>query len=353
MPDDANNSGSPARARALAWLRALDRTPASAHEALALAVHAVLLAHGFRDVALPDAPANAFDEQNQQPSRLRDDWGAGGWGGRYRHARSALEFEVRATPLGARLRVTGAHDAEGGDAATLDLPVADHYAAEGEQAHWTDALRDVDATATLVLVNVAHRLVPDAAKEGYEAAAPPVGSSGAGSSGAANGGGGAERNPPASMQPRPLYEDDPLRAGPVRGGPGYPYPGIPGMTPGFPGMPGGEPGFGADDLMPQFPLGPGGGLGGGLGGNLMGPGNFPGMGPRPGGRGGYPVGPRGPGFPGGPGGVPGGGHGRGGRFPGQGPVPGARYDPMGPGGVGPDNNIERPPDDDPPSGMYW
>ena len=68
------------------------------------------------------------------------------------------------------------------------------------------------------------------------------------------------------------------------------------------------------------------------GGNLMGPRNFPGVpGVRPRPRGMPP-------------GVP----------------PGARYDPMGPGGLGPDNDIDLPPgrnmrdpDEEPPPGMYW
>lgn len=321
----SSNTPTPAAAtRALEWLRALRRTPRDAHEALALTVHALLLGHGFRD-----ADVDAGSE-----STVREDWGVGGYGGRYRHARSALTFEVRATPLGTRLRVTGVHDAaQDDDVATLNLPVATHYvesAADG--AHWTDGLQDLNAVATLVLIQVAHRLVPGAAKEGYEA-----GTQAAASSSNAQ----PQQAPPPMPAPQylPPPDNDPLRIGPVRGGP---RPLVPPYGPeGFPAA----DGFGQDDLMPALPrmpgfgsvggIGMGGGFGrggGGMGGgNLMGPRNF-----MPPFRGQAPM-----------------GRGRGGLPPGV--PPGARYDPMGPGGVGPDNNIERPPpdDDDPPSGMYW
>lgn len=342
MANDDDSAGSaptsPAATRALEWLRSLSHTPRNPQEALALAVHALLLGHGFRDA---DVDAEGADDA-ARPARLHIDWGVGGYGGRYRHARSALVFEVRATPLGARLRVTGAHDAaaRNDDVATLDLPVATHYIAPPEEAPWTDGLRDLDAAATLVLVQVAHRLVPDAAKEGYEAGASSN-DNGAGSAAA------RPAPPPARMPPPPMpdYDNDPLRIGPVRGGPRNPF--LPPYGPGGVPAPGG---FGSDDLMPQMPRMPGfggghfgggmgGGIGGGMGGgNLMGPRNF-----MPPNRGGHPM----------RGGPPMFGTGRG-RLP-PGVPPGARYDPMGPGGVGPDNTIERPPpdDDDPPSGMYW
>jgi len=200
-----------------------------------------------------------------------------------------------------------------------------------------------------VLVRIAHRLVPDAAKEGYEDGAASTNENnenGASSSAAAA----APRVTPRPMpgpRPTPIMDDgnnnDPLRIGPIRGPPRMPHQPFPGgMMPGMPGMPGG---FGSDDLVPGGGVGPPmwGPRGGAMGGNLMGPRNFPGMG-----------GGRGMGGMGGMAGIPGLGRGRGRGLPGRVP-PGARYDPMGPGGVGPDNDIERPPpeDDDPPAGMYW
>lgn len=296
---------SSASERAQAWLRALGRSPRDGHEAVALLVHALLLGHGFRDADV---------DTEREGSHLRADWGVGGYGGRYRHERSALTFEVRATPLGARLRVTGVHDAAEDDA-TLDLRVAYYYDVDGANPDWQERLTRVDDAATLVLINIAHKLVPDAAKEGYESQAA---STSAGTSADAAAGAGSSSNPTPAPQPGPRptppsYEDDPLRVGPVRGG-------VP-MFPGYPGGGGGVPAFGRDDLMPQMPGPPqwgprgGGGMGGG---NLMGPRNFPPHGVG-GGVGGVPR----PGFP---------------RVP-----PGARYDPMGPGVPGhPDLDSQGP-----------
>ncbi len=306
-----NNTPS-ASVGAIAWLRALRHSPRDAHEALALYVHALLLGHGFRDA-----------EDDVAPDALRAGWGVGGYGGTYRHARSAMNFEVRATPLGARLRVTAVHDAAD-DVATLDLRVADYYDAEQDAADWVDRLRRVDDAATLVLVNIAHRLVPDATKAGYEQGA----ASSAASSSDTRGGGAAQPRPqPAPRPAPPVVHDDPLRIGPVRGGPRMPR---------IPVNPLVDPGFGSDDLLPQMPggaplFGP---RGGAMGGNLMGPRNFhPGLGqPR-----------------------------RGGRLP-AGVPPGARYDPMGPNEPDFDellppgtNPGPRPPGggDDRPPHMYW
>lgn len=323
---DRNENGEEgsAAATAVTWLRACGRTPRDAPEAVALLVHALLLRHGFRAV-----------DTAETATTVPENWGVGGYGGRYRHARSALTFEVRGTPLGGRLRITGIHDAATADdeIVTLDLTVADHYTGTGAPAadSWTDNLQRVQDAATLVLVRIAHRLVPDAAKEGYEDGAASTNSGGQGASSSAE-----PRVTPRPMpgpRPTPILDDDhdPLRIGPIRGPPRMPMPG---------GIPGG---FGSDDLVPGGGIGPPvwGPRGGAMGGNLMGPRNFPGVG---GGRGM-------PGMPG-RGGLPGLGRGRG--LP-PGVPPGARYDPMGPGGVGPDNDIERPPpdDDDPPAGMYW
>lgn len=333
---NSNGEEGSAAATAVTWLRSCGRTPRDAPEAVALLVHALLLRHEFRSV-----------DTAEDATTVPEDWGVGGYGGRYRHVRSALTFEVRTTPLGGRLRVTGIHDAATADdeIVTLDLTVADHYIGEGEPAAetWTENLQRVQDAATLVLVRIAHPLVPDAAKEGYEDGAAANSNTNSDGQAAASSSSSAPRVTPRPMpgpRPTPIMDDDhdPLRIGPIRGPPRMPMPGMPRQP--FP-MPGGMPGgFGSDDLVPGGGIGPPvwGPRGGAMGGNLMGPRNFPGTG---GGRGM-------PGF----GGLPGGGRGRG--LPGRVP-PGARYDPMGPGGVGPDNDIERPPpdDDDPPAGMYW
>lgn len=374
------------------WLSRVAHTPSTAHEALAMAVHGLLVTHGFRPAEV--APSAA--ESEAAAPRMPAAWGEAGYGGRYRHARSAMTFDVRAVAVGPRLVVHATAVEDDEVLHTLELRVAEYVregadfaaaaTAEGgggeEEAGWAGVFLRAEDLATLVQVNVAHRLVPDAAKDGYEAAAD-AGTAGAASSAQSVPSRDAEaRRPPPPQRPE-LPDDDPLRVGPPRrpvpagGG----YGGYGGMGGGMGGGIGG--GFGGDDLLaPGLPGGVGGrpapGFGGGMGGNLMGP--------------------RHPGFGGGIGGIGGGGGmggpfggGRGGGLP-PGVPPGARFDPYGPpdpaagfgprgvgpgpglpggrgggrgGGPGsgvPDNDIELPaPDDDerqagpgaPPPDMYW
>lgn len=279
-PTDASPPSSVARA--LAWLQSR-AAPSTREEALALFVHALLLAHGFRPRGTAaDASADALPRE----------WGAAGYGGRYAHSRSSLTFDIRATRVGRRLVVNAVALEDDGEMHTLPLVVDDFVAEDGP---WEDRLLRRDDVATVVQVQIAHRLVPDAAKEGYEQAAQ-----GAGGGGAQTARAGSASARPAPYAPR---LEDPLRVG----GPRLPGAWVP------PAVGGGE--YGRDDLLapglPQVGRGRGLGIGGGMGGNLMGPGNFPG---RLGvGRGIRP----------------------------QGVPPGARFDPYLP--FGPDNDMERPP----------
>lgn len=394
----------------LSWLTRLGHVPSDGHEALALAVHGLLVQHGFRPAEVPaggenegqsssgrleegnDTSASSAADSEQQAKRntlpvLPGQWGSAGYGGRYRHHRSAMTFDVRAVAMGPRLIVHAAAVEDDERMHTLELRV-DRYVHDGNATNWS-ALRQYEQTnpgqgsgdrmrpweeifenlrdlATLVQVNIAHRLVPDAAKDGYEATAEADVPGTSRSSGDNESGGVS-----SGRRPVPRYggieddERDPLRiGGPMRPGMG-PY-GIPGVG----GIGGGRSPFdlGHDDLLaPGLPRGFG-GVGGGIGGGEMG-GNL--------------MGPRHPAFAGGGGGVggvfgPRNGQGR--RPPGV--PPGARFDPYGPpvptpdhdggsrdrqppprqGFVGePDNDIERPPPPDnehelpgpPPDHMYW
>lgn len=345
--------------QALNWLAAHSPPPSSAPEALALYIHALLLTHGFRPAETP-SPSTP----DALPETLPSTWGTA-WGGRYRHQRSALTFDIRLTTVGARLVMHAVVAEDDADLHTAELRVADFVdegavmtrEGDGEAAvDWGRVLRRVDDVATVVQVQIAHRLVPDATKEGYEEGVHTIeeegrrtgGGSASGMAGRIPGGGEREgggrmgplgplRGEPGLIDP---LRDDPLRDDPLRIG-GRRYPGV--------------GGFGRDDLVaPGLPGGPGGmfgGMGGGMGGNLMGPGNFPGMGM---GR----------------------GRGRGDGRP-EGVPPGARFDPYGP--VVPDNDIEGMPGfedehglglgggrgrgrgaprgggfgEGPPTGMYW
>lgn len=376
----------------LSWLSAVGHVPSNSHEALALAVHGLLVQHGFRpeDAAVDDEvrPTGEQDGTGEntgegdatndttpvapatpQP-RLPNEWGAAGYGGRYRHHRSSLTFDIRAVAVGPRLVVHGTTVENDETLNTLELRV-DTYVRDGvdlaglatrdgdAQTNWADVFDRTNDLATLVQVNIAHRLVPDAAKAGYEAG--PAAAAQSASAGSA-----ARAAPTRADDPSPLRDDRFRRREPPMG--------MPRMPPGYGDGDFGGIGVGHDDLVaPGLPM-PGGmfGGGGGFGGPL-------------GGGGGNLMGPRHPGF-GGPGGVfPGGGVG-GGRLPPGAVPPGARFDPFGPpdpyagygpGGPGmrqpprggatgpgsgvPDNDIERPPapdgdgeaDDPPPPDMYY
>lgn len=318
---------------ALAWLNAHAPEPSDAHETVALAIHALLLFHDFRPSQTTATGGNdGGTEGNNDPNSNETDsgtitsnnlplgWGGAGYGGEYRHERSAMTFDIRGVRMGRRLVVHAAAGEDDSRMYTVDIRV-DEFLAQG-QAPSTDAseqtsenastwhnLARIDDLATLVAVQIAHRLVPDGAKHGYEDGASNTSSASNDASSARN------RPDPGSIRPlpgvggllppgyRPVptgpeHGEDPLRIGPVR----QPAPRFPGL-PRMPIM----PGFGRDDLiLPDLD----GGLGGrgmfGPGGNLMGPGHF--------------------------------GHGPG-RLP-PGVPPGARFDPYGPT---PDRDIERPP----------
>lgn len=271
---------------ALAWLRD-QPLPATRAETLAYYVHALLLSHGFRPSGTPLSASGA------PPSTLPAEWGAAGYGGRYAHARSSLTFDIRATAVGARLVVHGVALEDPGEMHTLPLEI-ERFVGEGEG--WAERLARREDVATVVQVQIAHRLVPDAAKEGYEQAASAR--EGAEGVGAARGANGQTRYVPVPMAPgMGVGGEEPLRIGGVR---------RPGDLLGV----GGDGAFGRDDLVAPGLPDVGGGFGG-VGGNLMGPRNFPGrMGV---GRGLRP----------------------------QGVPPGARFDPYTP--FGPDNDMERPP----------
>lgn len=94
--------------------------PTTADGALALLVHALLVHHGFR--AAQTAPPTAGDG-SPPAAVLPTDWGVGGWGGRYKHTRSAREYEIRSVRLGGVLSVVGVAVGEEAKPARVDLTI--------------------------------------------------------------------------------------------------------------------------------------------------------------------------------------------------------------------------------------
>mmetsp|Transcript_4820 Transcript_4820/g.8412 ORF Transcript_4820/g.8412 Transcript_4820/m.8412 type:complete len:316 (-) Transcript_4820:190-1137(-) len=299
------------------WLsEGVGRGPIDRHEALALLVHAFLVRHGFRPASVSVEDARESLNTPKQPV-LPESWSHAGYGGMYKHFRSALTFEIRAIPLGSKVIVHGAFLEDDRNTLSLELNVQ-RYTNDSQTSNLSDyhtIYCNIEELASLVQINLAHKLVPDSTKDGYTEATN-------------------ETQTASSTQPRrrrelsiPDYDDDPLRVGPpMRGYPSRPmYPSV---------------GVGDDDLipggLPRMIVPPGLGAPPG-GGNLMGP-NHPAFGDDRG------FGLRGPsGGIGGP------------RLPRGAVPPGARFDPFGPpgfpGNFNPDNDLEPP--GPPPSDMYW
>lgn len=269
---------------AINWLRENAPTPSDGHEAVALAVHAILLHYDFRPSNTETETArttaqNSSNENNETtataaPTTLPADWGGVGYGGQYRHVRSAMLFDIRAVRMGGRLLVHAVAGEDDTRLNTVDVRVGNFYNnqtaneqndgdGESEADDPWARLRDMDGLATLVAVQIAHRLVPEGAKQGYEHGTPASTSTNDVNNNFNNVTPTPVPMPGPRPYPRPDY-NDPLRVGPVR-------------DPSFPIL-GQAPPLGHDDLLPAGLPRPGLGGGGmfGPGGNLMGPGHFQG-----------------------------------------------------------------------------
>mmetsp|Transcript_5971 Transcript_5971/g.17989 ORF Transcript_5971/g.17989 Transcript_5971/m.17989 type:complete len:309 (-) Transcript_5971:122-1048(-) len=300
-------------AKALQWLQAtIGGSPANKHEAMALFVHAVLLQHGFRPATCTLSGSQSEEASPEQ--KMPEDWNSSGYGGKYKHHQSGLNFELRMVPLGQRLRATATvieQDDKTYDADfRADTYVRDDAPIQSENFQWDGVFKNVEEFASLVQLNLGYKLVPDSAKTvAGETTADNTGTS---SSTAAR-----ARPQPQAPNPDPLMIGRPQRPNPYYAEPVPPFADV-----------------GGDDLLPSGlyrdglrPHAPG--FQGGPG-SLVGP-NHPMFARRPQPDGGI----------GGP------------RLPRGAVPPGARFDPFGPPNIdpsqfGPDNDHDQPPPD-----MYW
>lgn len=243
MPDAGDASVAAAK-----WLDALAYRPERPEEALALAVHALLLRHGLRTRQTALETDMNRDPLPQAPAERPEDWlptaERAGYGTQYRHFRSALMFQIRSVPSGPdRLVVTGFAIEEPERVGTLSLRISDYIRAHvWEQAQtttttpldWSALVQGWQRLATLVQVDLVHTLIPDSAKDGYEPRASPLSGTNTGS--VHNGGSaGVDAQGPRSSR-------DPF-AGPSRGWQPAPHPTGP------------VPAVGDDDRLPV--VGPG------------------------------------------------------------------------------------------------
>ncbi|KAF2273577.1 uncharacterized protein EI97DRAFT_404116 [Westerdykella ornata] len=318
----------------------------NAYEAVALAVHAGMVAVGFRLVGLGEEErigkgffsppclvsltlaSDRIHVQTESTTSLPPAWNHNTtYAFRYAHSQSAMQFILKITRLGNKALIFGT--ALGADHTTnFEITVRDYISesslpvqlAEGaSNEEIARKLQDVfisparlDDLGKLLKVSIIQRLAPGIYKEGYEEDATSTTQRGEPS-------GAPPRRPPEPEPARPYPFDDPLRAPPPAGQRPLPEP-IPGFEDEYEILrpmrgPGGREGYpvgiGHDDLYPPG-LGPHDPIRPHLGGGLPRPGGGMGGGMHPtfddplfrgqGGVGGYDA-----------------------RAP-----PGARYDPLGP-----------------------
>lgn len=330
-----NTTGSPLGADSLATFMAASIPKAAGqrlsnpYEAVALAVHAAMLAVGFRLIGLGEDDRIEAQADANNPQPLPAEWNAhSSYAFRYAHSESSMEFVIKVTRLGGKAVVNGI--AIGDDKTThMDLAVKDYISESSlpittsqstSSEDLSKALKDVFISSgrladlgSLFKLSTIHKLAPNLSK-GQSEAAPE------------------DRNDTDARQPQ--RQDQPRRP-PEDPEPARPYPFTdPLAQPRAPGRPLPEPipGFEDEYEVNRPPRGgvPDGRFPGGLGHDDLYP---PGLGPhdpiRPHFGGGLPR----------PGGMGGGmhptfddplfaGQGQGGYDPMV--PPGARYDPLGP-----------------------
>ncbi|KAJ4368302.1 hypothetical protein N0V83_006658 [Neocucurbitaria cava] len=306
-------------------------------EAVALAVHAGMLAVGFRLIGVGEDTRIEAHADAEDPQALPKAWNASStYHFRYAHAQSAMEYEVNVHRLGGKANVNAL--AIGDDKVTqFDVTLRDYLSESTLPITISEDISNEDAAkklqdlfisegrlndlGALLKISVIQKLAPGLQKQGYEERnTERERTPRAGQSGPQRGEPPNPREPPNEPEPaRPYPFNDPLAARPQPGRP------LPEPIPGFedeyeinrPARGGLRDdrypiGIGHDDLYPQG-LGPNDPLRPHLGGGLPRPGGGFGGGMHPtfddplfrgqGGQGGYdPAAP-----------------------------PGARYDPVGPG----------------------
>ena len=272
-------------------------------DALALLLHACMLAFDFRLVGLGEESKieASSDEQNTKP--LPKEWNpsSSNYAFRYAHSQSSMEYVIKMNRLGSKIVVNGL--AVGDEKVhILDMPIKDFisessfpFSLTGNGDKDEENLRHVFISAgrmtdaaSLAKLKIIQKLAPGLRKEGYEDTAHDAGQTGRSADNEAR-----TTGPYAPQRPDPLRDDrlprpaqpqpfnDPLAAAPRRPFPqgDFPPPGFEDehdilRAPGRGGVGGGRPyNIGERDLYPQglgpndpFRGGPGFGPGGGGGG---------------------------------------------------------------------------------------
>ncbi|KAF2121483.1 PI31 proteasome regulator N-terminal-domain-containing protein [Lophiotrema nucula] len=181
-----NSAGNPLSAGSLSTFMAVSLPKGelkNGFEAVALAVHAGMIAVGFRLIGLGEEHRIAHSDA-QTPESLPAEWNASSsYAFRYRHAQSAMEYLVKVTRLGGKAIVNALADGDD-KIASFDVVVKDYVSESSLPLNLPEStpaeelaqkLQDVyisegrlNDLGALLKISVIQKLAPSLQKEGYE-----------------------------------------------------------------------------------------------------------------------------------------------------------------------------------------
>ncbi|GJQ12420.1 hypothetical protein GpartN1_g4332.t1 [Galdieria partita] len=192
------------------------------HKTLALVVHGILLTHGFRPSE--EEPPENIDSWSfsVEKAKIPKCFEENKYGGSYRHYKSCMTFEVRMVPLD-KYVVVNAVASDMDKVFYCELKLEKYFkdsVLEGTKLvvgtsnlKWSQILKNVTDMIGALRTQIIYQLVPDSAKEGYEAKR----------SGTSNGQSSNRHSEDSNRQSSPSSSrGDPLRVVPPLGSRYYP-----------------------------------------------------------------------------------------------------------------------------------
>jgi proteasome inhibitor subunit 1 (PI31) len=209
-------------------IKTLNPKLTSAHEALALAIHVIMLQSGFRCVGIGEKG------QTKEGEKLPAEWNASSdvFSFKYKHSLSQMTFCVKCLVLGDSLLVSGfAIEDQKPHTITIDV---NSFCTKKTVDSIDTFFKDLDKLVDTITSQIVTRLVPLDTSQYQETVQQQTQQTQQTQQPQ------AQRIPPPSQPPlRPPLQDDPLRIGPIRG-PGLRYPPV-------------MPSIGDSDLHPYIP----------------------------------------------------------------------------------------------------
>eukprot|EP00871_Galdieria_phlegrea_P004912 jgi/Galph1/5421/GphlegSOOS_G4037.1 len=158
------------------WLEKAATPTEDPYKTLAVAVHAILLCHGFRP-SEEEPPENVDNWKLQiDNAKIPAQFEENKYGGSYRHYKSCMSFEIRFVPMNKFLVVNA-------NASAMETTVSCELRLEKylkdtvfqddklvfkHSESWRDILKNVQDLMGVLRIQVIYKLVPDSTKEGLE-----------------------------------------------------------------------------------------------------------------------------------------------------------------------------------------